>query len=70
MSTERAEERLIELEVKFTEQQALLEDLSGVVHEQQKELASLRNELVRLGRRLGSVEENTPTPAGEKPPHY
>jgi SlyX protein len=69
-SGERPEERLVGLELKFTEQQALLEDLSGVVHAQQKELAVLRAEVERLKGRLGEVEEREPQAAAEKPPHY
>lgn len=68
MSGEEA--RIVELEIKFTEQQALLEDLSGVVHEQQREIARLRAELERLTGRLGAVEEREPQAAAEKPPHY
>jgi SlyX protein len=64
------EERVVGLELKFTEQQALLEDLSGVVHEQQREIAMLRAEIERLKGRLGAVEERVPQAAAEKPPHY
>ncbi len=67
---EATETRLIELELKFTEQQALLDDLSGVVHEQEKALTHLRAELLRLKGRLGIIEERVPQAASEKPPHY
>jgi SlyX protein len=71
MSTsQELEDRVVELELKFTEQQALLEDLSGVVHTQDKELALLRAEVIRLQGRLGAVEERVPLAAAEKPPHY
>ena len=72
VSTEReaTEARLVELEVKFTEQQALLDDLSGVVHEQEKALTHLRAELARLKGRMGIIEEREPQAASEKPPHY
>lgn len=64
------EERIVELELRFTEQAALLEDLSGVVHEQEKQLAILRGEVARLQGRLEQAEERLPPPAGERPPHY
>jgi len=64
------EARLIDLELKFTEQQALLEDLSGVLHAQDKEISMLRAEVVRLQGRLGVIEERVPQAAAEKPPHY
>jgi SlyX protein len=64
------QDRVVELELKFTEQQALLEDLSGVVHQQDKEISLLRAELLRLRGRLGAVEERVPLAAAEKPPHY
>ena len=72
MSTEQepVEARLIDLELKFTEQQALLEDLSGVLHAQDKEISLLRAEVVRLQGRLGLIEEREPQAAAEKPPHY
>ena len=72
MSTEKeaTEARLVELEIKFTQQQALLDDLSGVVHQQEKALTQLRAELARLQGRLGVIEEREPRAASEKPPHY
>ena len=72
MSTEKeaTEARLVELEIKFTEQQALLDDLSGVVHQQEKALTQVRAELARLQGRLGVIEEREPRAASEKPPHY
>ncbi len=69
MSTE-LEARVTELELKFTEQGALLDDLSGVVHEQGKELAILRAEIERYRLRLSQVEERVPQSPVEKPPHY
>ncbi len=67
---EATEKRLVELEIKFTEQQALLDDLSGVVHQQEKALTQLRAELARLQGRLGVIEDREPQAAAEKPPHY
>ena len=63
------EQRLNELELRFTEQQALLEDLSGVLHEQQREIARLQAELRVLRGRLEQTESRLPQPGQEKPPH-
>jgi SlyX protein len=65
-----AEERLVALEIRLTQQQALLDDLSGVLHEQQRELELLRLLVQRLVRRLDTVEERVPQAPSEKPPHY
>lgn len=61
------EERLIELEVRSSEQQRLLEDLSAVLHAQQQELDKLRLEVAALRSRV--VDEPSVGPA-EKPPHF
>ena len=60
------DERLIELELRYTEQQALLQELSDVVYRQQRELDALRAELLSL-RASQPTEEPGPV---EKPPHY
>ena len=64
------EVRLIELELRATEQQALLEDLSSVLHEQQREIALLQAEVRALRSRLEVTESRVPLPPAEKPPHY
>jgi uncharacterized coiled-coil protein SlyX len=70
MEEQRVDERLIELELRATEQQALLEDLSSVLHEQGREIAALQAELTSLRGRLEQTESRQPQPTGEKPPHY
>ena len=61
------EERLIELELRSSEQQRLLEDLSSVLHAQQQELDKLRAEVKSLRARLEDTPEIGPA---EKPPHF
>jgi SlyX protein len=61
------EERLIELELRYTHQQELLEQLSAVLYGQQKEITRLAGELRRLREQLASQPE---MPADERPPHY
>lgn len=61
------ERRVVELELKFMHQERLLEELSGVLAAQQKELAQLTAELSALRERLRAAEEAVPN---EPPPHY
>lgn len=64
------EARLVELETRYTLQQATLQDLSDVLVAQQRELDLLRAEVAWLKKKLeaepGLVDPN----AGERPPHY
>lgn len=61
------DERLIALELRSAEQQALLDDLSGVLHRQQQELDALRAEVRALRSRL---EDTASIGPAEKPPHF
>ncbi|MFO0613840.1 MAG: SlyX family protein [Polyangiaceae bacterium] len=61
------EAKLTDLEVRYTHQQRLLDELSGVVYEQSRTIAKLEARVTDLERRLRGVEE----PIGnEPPPHY
>ena len=62
------EERVTELEVRYTLQQELLRQLSDVVLQHGRELDALRRELDLLRSR----QHDAPTPASadELPPHY
>jgi len=64
------EERIVALEMHAAQQEALLEDLSAVLHEQQLEIRALQEELRRLSGRIEQTESRTPVPRPEKPPHY
>ena len=61
------EERLTELEIRYTHQQDLLHQLSDVLAQQGLELAALRAELAALKRQ---AEVAGVTPPNEPPPHY
>lgn len=61
------ERRVVALELKFMHQERLLEELSGVLAAQQKELAQLTAELSALRERLRAAEDVVPN---EPPPHY
>jgi uncharacterized coiled-coil protein SlyX len=64
------EERIVALEMHAAQQEALLEDLSAVLHEQQLEIRALQEELRRMSGRLEQTESRTSVPRPEKPPHY
>lgn len=66
------DERLNNLEIKFTLQQDFLEQLNEVVTTQQKMIERLEKEILDLKRNINAGE---PTDAeqrlvNEKPPHY
>lgn len=64
------ESRLDELELRYTEQQAMLQDLSEMVYAQQKALDALRAEVSFLRKRLAEEPGMVDAVADERPPHY
>lgn len=62
--------RVVELELRYTEQQALLEDLSEVVADQQKAIDLLTAELRLLKKKLEGEPGVTDAGPVERPPHY
>ena len=61
------EERIIELELRSSEQQRLQEELSAVLYTQQQELDRLRAEVAALRSR---VDDSHSVGPAEKPPHF
>ncbi len=61
------EERLIELELRSSEQERLLEDLSSVLHAQQQELDQLRAQVAAL---RSGVDDSPSIGPAERPPHF
>ncbi|MFL5320430.1 MAG: SlyX family protein [Myxococcaceae bacterium] len=64
------EERLRELELRFTEQQDLLQQLSEVVYAQQRNLDVLTAQLNALRQKLEAEPGVVDPREQEKPPHY
>ena len=68
------EEKLIELETKFSYQEDLLSDLNAIVARQQRQLDEFISEMSEIKEQLQNAVERGP--AGvveeqiEKPPHY
>jgi SlyX protein len=69
------EEKLIDLETKFSFQEDLLNELNNVVANQQKQIDELVQELKQVQSHVMEIVEN-PSAAGEQdsnaevPPHY
>lgn len=64
------EQRLAELELKYLEQQELLQQLSNVIYEQQQQLGTLETELRLLARKLEGEPGMVDAARNEPPPHY
>lgn len=60
-------ERLTDLEVRYSHQERVVEQLSDLVREQQDTIDALVKQLRRLSE---SAEANEAAPPHEKPPHY
>lgn len=65
------ETRLTELEIRMTEQDKIIEDLSGEIAQQWKVIDQLRTKLNALTTRFLELEEQTqPDIPVTKPPHW
>ncbi|MBX5482968.1 MAG: SlyX family protein [Myxococcaceae bacterium] len=64
------ESRVAELELRYTEQQRLLQDLSDVVYAQQKSIDLLMAEVALLRKKLEAEPGLVDANAVERPPHY
>ena len=65
------EERIVELELRFTEQQRLLQELSDVVYAQAQSLERLEHELAAMGQKLAAMEPGlVDATVVERPPHF
>ena len=69
-SEEPHESRLTELEIRFTQQQELLQELSEVLYAQQRELDALRLEVGALKKKLEGDPGLVDARQQERPPHY
>ncbi len=62
--------RIAELELRYMQQQELLQQLSDVLYTQQRELDTLRAEVAQLKRKLEGEPGLVDALQQEKPPHY
>ncbi len=65
--TDDVERRVIELEIKLTHQDRLLEELNEVVIEQRASLDKLHKRTDALEKALFALQDD---PGNEPPPHY
>ena len=66
------EERLIEIEIKLTRQEDLVEELNKVVYRQQRRIDQLAEVIAALARQLAEAGggNNAVHQTSERPPHY
>ena len=66
------EARLIDIEIKITRQEDLLDELNKTVFRQQQRIDDLAEVIAALARRLAEagIQGNEMLPISEKPPHY
>lgn len=61
------DDRVTDLEIRYTHQERLVEELSMIVHQQRELVAKLEGRVRDLEQRLMALEEPS---AAEPPPHY
>lgn len=64
------ESRIVELELRYMQQQELLQQLNEVMYAQQRELDGLRAEVESLKKKLEGEPGLVDARQQEKPPHY
>ena len=66
------EDRIVDIEIKLTRQEDLVDALNKIVYEQQKKIAELESLCLALAGRLKEVASgaNEAGAAHERPPHY
>jgi SlyX protein len=64
------ESRIVELELRYMQQQELLQQLSEALYAQQRELDALRAELSQVKKKLEGEPGLVDARQQEKPPHY
>ena len=65
------EERIVEVELRFTEQQRLLQELSDVVYAQARSLDRLEHELAAMGQKVAAMEPGlVDANLVARPPHF
>jgi SlyX protein len=64
------ESRIVELELRYMQQQELLQQLNEVMYAQQRELDALRAEVESLKKKLEGEPGLVDARQQEKPPHY
>lgn len=64
------EKRIIDLEIRYTEQTALLDELNSELYQANETIGVLTRRIVRLERMVMDILNQEELPPNEKPPHY
>jgi SlyX protein len=66
------EDRFIEIEIKLTRQEDLVEELNKTVFRQERRIEQLAEVIAALARRMAEagIQGNEVMSANERPPHY
>ena len=65
------DQRLTEVETRYTYLERLVDELSRVLHEQQRSIEGLSGRLQRMESLVSeAIEQTDERPPQEKPPHY
>ena len=65
------DDHLVAIETKLSYQEDLLDELNSIVIRQQKEIDSLKRELLLLQKKITTINESTENiDIDERPPHY
>lgn len=68
---EELDDRLMNIELKITSQEDIIDDLNKTIYQQQKKIDQLETSLIALAKQLKTyVEQNSDGPINERPPHY
>ena len=72
MSDQTLEERLVELEMRFMQQESTIQDLNDVIYKQQREIDKLRSDLEGLKDQVKAGAASIIRDSSEEtpPPHY
>jgi SlyX protein len=65
------DDHLVKIETKLSYQEDLLDQLNSIIIRQQKEIDSLKRELLLLQEKITTINESTENNnMDERPPHY
>jgi|TARA_B100000902_G_scaffold29365_1_gene35275 SlyX protein len=65
------DDHLVKIETKLSYQEDLLDQLNSIIIRQQKEIDSLKRELLLLQEKITTINESTENvDMDERPPHY
>ena len=64
------EERFVNLEIKLSQQEDLLDELNKTIYRQERRIDGLEAMVAKLADHLRSLRDAGQAPVNERPPHY